>query len=546
MFRVLHHDTSKTDIQARPRPPEDSGETLPGGVQSPSLSPSNHNNSRHVREASNRWSSEDNSNEIVDTLYKALSSTSTLQSGSVDRAKSLQPLSAAARSGESSSEEEPDMNERRLDGSMQPQLGVWDVINQEILDSFGVYGTRGLLDCEQNARKQLAASSSSLSISSRGPGGLRPELDKQEALISLVAVQLLAACFTLPPEPIPGSLPSAFYYTRWKESSSSALPPPSCHLPDPRLISCLGLHARYRHAPASGHHARNPSVVSSWPDLYSGPSREELLADEVCKRRRLRLQAEKRGSGAIAAADETDYSFSPYLDDNDPVEGGAASPKKCRCQRSSLQKRTGGHGVMGWCGRYARSASSQRATETLRSSGSSTSTCRANDHRSRYRYVSHWSLRPVLRSEAHPVFIQPVKELVMKRWRAIRSTFVPSSADRGRPRVESAEDMCTCDSRSAAGTGRVDERAAPAGDGSGGDYEQQPNTFINKEESSNDAPQLFELKRAIPLSHLPKTMIVTHSSASPEAVAAAESFLVESRELARAPTTSEDQSTTAH
>lgn len=43
----------------------------------------------------------------------------------------------------------------------------------------------------------------------------------------------------------------------------------------------------------------------------------------------------------------------------------------------------------------------------------------------RHRDVSdenhHWSLEPRLRQERHPVFVQPVKEYVMKRWRTFRS-----------------------------------------------------------------------------------------------------------------------------
>ena len=31
-----------------------------------------------------------------------------------------------------------------------------------------------------------------------------------------------------------------------------------------------------------------------------------------------------------------------------------------------------------------------------------------------------WSLEPVLRSESHPVFVQPVKDYFMKRWRVFR------------------------------------------------------------------------------------------------------------------------------
>ncbi len=36
------------------------------------------------------------------------------------------------------------------------------------------------------------------------------------------------------------------------------------------------------------------------------------------------------------------------------------------------------------------------------------------------RRVRRWTLQPVLRSEAHPVYIQPVKELVVRRWRRFR------------------------------------------------------------------------------------------------------------------------------
>jgi hypothetical protein len=379
--------------------------------------------------------------------------------------------------------------------------------------------------------KQLTTLGSPLTVRSHGAGGLRPELDKQEALISLVAVQLLAACFTLPPEPMPGSLPSSFYYTRWKESSSSTLPTPNCHLPDPRLISCLGLHARYRHAPASGHHARNPSVVPPWPDLYSGPSREERLADEVCRRRRLRLQAERRGSGAATTADESDYSFSPYLDGSDASDSKTVYTRRCRCQRSFLHRRISSPGVLGWRDSHARSAPLQhRAADTSRASDShgAGATSRIDNRNTQPRYVSHWSLRPTLRSESHPVFIQPVKELVMRRWRAIRSRFVPSSTDRGRrPRLESVGDECTCGSALVSKMRETGRRIDTSGDGSGGgDFEQrQRQTSTSKEEeeeglSHDRAPPLYQLKRAIPLSHLPKTATENcHSSpqANPKA-----------------------------
>jgi hypothetical protein len=340
---------------------------------------------------------------------------------------------------------------------------------------------------------QLTASGSSLTMHSYGPGSLPPELDKQEALISLVAVQLLAACFTLPPEPTPGSLPSAFYYTRWKESSPPALSSPKCNLPDPRLISCLGLHARYRHAPAAGHHARNPSVVPAWPDLYSGPSREELLADEVCKRRRLQLQVQAQSNQPIAkAADDSGYSSSPRLDGSDIHNDTTAPAKKCRCQRSSLQKGLGS------------------ATTGLLEHSSIVN--RTNDRSTKSKYADNWSLRPVLHAEAHPVFIQPVKDLVMKRWRAIRSAFVPPSPDRGRPRLESAADRCTCTSASVVRAWKADGKTTTVG--SDGVYERQCRASKGRGTPDDNGTPLYELTRAIPLPHLPTPATTTQQSPS--------------------------------
>ncbi|KAI9762749.1 MAG: hypothetical protein M1840_001158 [Geoglossum simile] len=500
MFGASHSDTVETETRASPAHGNDDGqedELMLGEAQKLTLDPSNQSDGRHVREASNRWSTPDQDSNVIADPLSTQSTSPTPHSEYTDRGRPLQPLAATAESPEgSSSEEEPSIGKRRPN-NMQLQLGVWDVINQEILDSFGVYGTRGLLDCEQKALK-LTTPGPSLTMHSCGPGGLPPELDKQEALISLVAVQLLAACFTLPPEPTPGSLPSAFYYTRWKESSPPALSSSKCNLPDPRLISCLGLHARYRHAPAAGHHARNPSVVPAWPDLYSGPSREELLADEVCKRRRLRLQAQAQSSGSIAmTTNDSGYSFSPSLDGSDIHNDVAAPAEKCRCQRSFLQKGLG------------------RATTGP--SRPSSIIYRANDRSSNSRYADYWSLRPVLHAEAHPVFIQPVKDLVMKRWRAIRSAFVPPSPDRGRPRLESVAERCTCASALTGRAWGADGETTAAG--SDGVCEQQCHTS-NSNGNSKRAPDddglpLYELTRAISLPHfLPKPAIPTQKTRS--------------------------------
>ena|SRR5438046_2221519 len=117
MFIVLHHDTVKTEIRTslRPMGGNNDEEALLGEIQIPALTPSNHSDDWHVREASNRWSSPGDKLER-DCRDSAQSSTPTLHSASVGRVKSLQPLAMTAESSEDNSSEEEDMDERRLSG----------------------------------------------------------------------------------------------------------------------------------------------------------------------------------------------------------------------------------------------------------------------------------------------------------------------------------------------------------------------------------------------------------------------------------------------
>lgn len=78
--------------------------------------------------------------------------------------------------------------------------------------------------------------------------------------LHLIALQLLASCYTL----MPGS-------------SAECLP--IFEQTDCTVLSALRLHLRYRSYPAAGHHARNTSETSVWPGLYRGPSLEERFAE---------------------------------------------------------------------------------------------------------------------------------------------------------------------------------------------------------------------------------------------------------------------------
>lgn len=82
-------------------------------------------------------------------------------------------------------------------------------------------------------------------------------------LAHLVAIQLLGACFTLPPDHILGA-PSPNYSGLSEHGSSN--------VPSPRMISSLRLHTHFRYSPCFGHQARSPSPVQLWPGTFDGPS----------------------------------------------------------------------------------------------------------------------------------------------------------------------------------------------------------------------------------------------------------------------------------
>jgi len=254
------------------------------------------------------------------------------------------------------------------------------------------------------------------------------DLDRIQVITTMIAVQLLATCFTLPVEPERCSLPSAFYYDRAYKKVES---------PDPRLISSLRLHTRHRDAPAFGHNARNPSFALAWPDLCSEPSREEHLAEEISKRRRLRrapiavhnqeaLLNSRRSRSEILSEEMEDYS----------VDTVAQRPRWRRYQSStemtSIRKapfqRRKIDRIFGRPRRFgAESTVPLQSTSRATRSRPSWPSSMVNVAGTRNRYhdsaedTHRWSLQPILRSEAHPVFIQPVKEHVVRRWRAFKS-----------------------------------------------------------------------------------------------------------------------------
>ncbi len=92
----------------------------------------------------------------------------------------------------------------------------------------------------------------------------------------MITVQLLASCFTSLQDINAVTLPSAWYRRQHRANDKGG---------ERRLISSLRQHTQSKYSPAYGHHARNNSAVSSWPDQGRELSREDCLAEQVSRKR---------------------------------------------------------------------------------------------------------------------------------------------------------------------------------------------------------------------------------------------------------------------
>jgi len=69
------------------------------------------------------------------------------------------------------------------------------------------------------------------------------------------------------------------------------------------MISSLKMHSLISaQAPAAGHHARPPSRAPVWPALLER-DREEILADEITRRRLERIQLERTTGSQTVKSD---------------------------------------------------------------------------------------------------------------------------------------------------------------------------------------------------------------------------------------------------
>ncbi|KAH7383130.1 hypothetical protein BKA64DRAFT_727180 [Cadophora sp. MPI-SDFR-AT-0126] len=222
-------------------------------------------------------------------------------------------------------------------------------------------------------------------------------------LAHLVAVQLLGACFTLPPDHILG-VPSPNYTI---ENTSTGLP-------DPRMISSLRMHTHFRYSPCFGHQARNTSPVQTWPrslgrtssgsaSPIAGTGASTAISTPTERRRTLNISD---GSGSCGSLDGDGDHLTGPCSSKDGLEheeltaahrstGGSHPPSRQMGNLGVTDHRTG----------YPRRRTSERrkGEEAVACFEQATS-------------KSNYRLEPVIPSEPHHVFIQPVRELVVKRW----------------------------------------------------------------------------------------------------------------------------------
>ncbi|KAJ5033566.1 uncharacterized protein L3040_008678 [Drepanopeziza brunnea f. sp. 'multigermtubi'] len=207
-------------------------------------------------------------------------------------------------------------------------------------------------------------------------------------LAHLIAVQLLGACFTLPPDHILGIPSPSYTFDRYAAG----------RLPDPRMISSLRMHTQFRYSPSFGHQARNTSPVQAWPRRFgaSSPGFSTSVAgtgDSTGASRRASRRRTVNTTNGSASSGSLDSNGKDILD-------GASRTETSR-------PTTSGH-----------PAYSSNRTSNGRQQRSSQGEWKITypDSTSNSRPGSKYSLEAAIRSEPHHVFIQPVRELVVKRW----------------------------------------------------------------------------------------------------------------------------------
>jgi hypothetical protein len=191
------------------------------------------------------------------------------------------------------------------------------------------------------------------------------------------------------------------------------------------MISSLRMHTQFRYSPSFGYQARNTSPVQLWSGRCDGQSpgiQTPVIATSEPSSRRRRVHR------ALHVTEGSTGSGS--LDDLDPAVAATAWYRRQGFHDSNSRKfivpRLPGRGNRNYqspTGKYPRyRPPTTPVTSTREDEEIDTSEVYCGVHNSQS-IKTNYRLQPVIRSEPHHVFVQPVRELVVKRWRTFRRRF---------------------------------------------------------------------------------------------------------------------------
>ncbi|KFY03718.1 hypothetical protein O988_01279 [Pseudogymnoascus sp. VKM F-3808] len=273
----------------------------------------------------------------------------------------------------------------------------------------------------------------------KGTPSTQEQVTQEQAFIT--AVQLLSVSFTLPVEQFQNYKNSANLYFATLASDG---------VPDARLISSLRMHTDYRWSPAFGHEARSTSPEFHRKATRGGELPLASLGDaplslDLSYSGRSRRSKRRRKRHRVRYVTPADSSRQDHVEKSDDQR---SNPDPPRSAFSSLEesvsdstRQTKSHLIPG------RRAHSCPVSPTL-----TTKSVTSRGHRlhhlptqveidepppetpqARWQLESsRYTLEPAIPSEPHPVFIQPVKELVVKSWQTFRKK-LDNTLSRGCP-----------------------------------------------------------------------------------------------------------------
>ncbi|KAE9369068.1 hypothetical protein N431DRAFT_485080 [Stipitochalara longipes BDJ] len=234
-----------------------------------------------------------------------------------------------------------------------------------------------------------------------------------DEMAHLVAIQLLSACFTLPPDSII-RMPTPNYTSLDKHGST--------RFPDPRMISSLRMHANFRYSPSFGHQPRNSSPVQTWTGTYDGPFRISTSPAEQTGT----TTPDIGTSGSPSKRTRIHRALYP-TEGSDPGDREGGEFVSC-CSKGEIEptaskkllyRRRGTHDAD--CKQSKFPPPPRRSQEYGEEDHPTTAYPVSKPSQQPPKMT--YRLQPMIRSEPHHVFVQPVRELVVKRWRSFTRRF---------------------------------------------------------------------------------------------------------------------------